>query len=657
MPKNLSFLRGTHENLEKIRKKANGSLTLQNYNTEMGLTGANALSGSALQAAFDAIPSVVEGAFYLTTDSERLYTEIDSKLVELNQSISIYDEFDDFEDDINNLEFGHFYYMQKENIMAICRPAHEDPNDPTKITGKEVIQINPNDDTKINDIQYTTDSITNNKNILLSQLFASKNTLTNTIEYNDVSIVFESINTDDLTIISEGKKRYEKTKDLTVKSNKIYYTYDSNEKIYTKVTSPDSASLQDYYEQVADDTIKFKGSSYNLNNSGVNTGKITTLPVNGEDTREEKVYNKITLNKIKADGTTAETGSLHIIQGDNITLTNYLDTTNASDPNKKLGFTITATDTKLKKEGLAVSFDTDGALEVALETTTSTNSEYYSNSVSDATVPEVLYGIGDNPYVRVDTSANLDSGTRYYTYDSTQDTYTLVTTASEAETKKEQGNLFTRTENSAKFIKGLAELDVYTKSQVDNKIAKALQNFDALHYKNTVSSQAELDALTNVALGDVYIVSGSFSGYDNKDLLIATGEENANGILEEVTWTHVPSGDDEFTAYLYKKGYVVSQNNIDRKLIETDKGANQESLQITTTETQETVYTLTLDSVAQSGKTYYAFESGTYIPVSGLTIGSSSVSSYYEKTGLTGEGGQPLTGIKTTISLVWGSFN
>jgi len=41
---NVQFLRGTNDALQKILKKANGTLTAANYNEYMGLTGNNALT-------------------------------------------------------------------------------------------------------------------------------------------------------------------------------------------------------------------------------------------------------------------------------------------------------------------------------------------------------------------------------------------------------------------------------------------------------------------------------------------------------------------------------------------------------------------------------------------------------------------------------------
>ena len=93
-------------------------------------------------------------------------------------------------------------------------------------------------------------------------------------------------------------------------------------------------------------------------------------------------------------------------------------------------------------------------------------------------------------------------------------------------------------------------LPVYTKTQVDT----LFKGLNGLTYKGTVGSTGTITSLptSSVSSGDMYLVSGTGvvgSGTTGKtgDLFIATGEEDASTgfISGTITWTYVPSGDDE----------------------------------------------------------------------------------------------------------------
>ena len=116
------------------------------------------------------------------------------------------------------------------------------------------------------------------------------------------------------------------------------------------------------------------------------------------------------------------------------------------------------------------------------------------------------------------------------------------------------------TAESYHFRGGTARIPIYTKDEVDtqinNSITSALNVTDALHYKGTISSYDALSALDdgNLANGDVYKASGKFSyNIDGNnsitikvgDLLIAQGQET-NGKIPSgsATWQVVPSGDE-----------------------------------------------------------------------------------------------------------------
>lgn len=78
--------------------------------------------------------TAVDGAFYLTTDTHRLYAGVGSELVDLNKYILTYASLDDLKSNWSNAEEGDFAFVVKENVLAYY-------------TGTTWTQINTNTDT------------------------------------------------------------------------------------------------------------------------------------------------------------------------------------------------------------------------------------------------------------------------------------------------------------------------------------------------------------------------------------------------------------------------------------------------------------------------------------------------------------------------------
>ena len=87
----------------------------------------------------------------------------------------------------------------------------------------------------------------------------------------------------------------------------------------------------------------------------------------------------------------------------------------------------------------------------------------------------------------------------------------------------------------------LAATETRLNTTINNRILAA----NAMTYEGPVASQAELDALTEVNVGDTYVVTEAFGNYKPGDLLIAQGDEDDDGIIMSVTWDHVPTGYSE----------------------------------------------------------------------------------------------------------------
>lgn len=79
---------------------------------------ANILFKRGLHQALPTSGNVVDGAFYLTTDSHRLYAGIGTDLVDLNQYINVVDNYDALAA-LKDVQDRDFAYIVKDNILAI----------------------------------------------------------------------------------------------------------------------------------------------------------------------------------------------------------------------------------------------------------------------------------------------------------------------------------------------------------------------------------------------------------------------------------------------------------------------------------------------------------------------------------------------------------
>lgn len=106
------------------------------------------------------------------------------------------------------------------------------------------------------------------------------------------------------------------------------------------------------------------------------------------------------------------------------------------------------------------------------------------------------------------------------------------------------------------------ELPVYNKTEIDKKF----HDLNGMTYKGTVASGDDLAGLTTVASGDMYMASTTFT-YDGKtvqagDLFIATTGAETDGVLNSVTWTYVPAGNDIHTDTQYYATANQANNSI-----------------------------------------------------------------------------------------------
>lgn len=126
--------------------------------------------------------------------------------------------------------------------------------------------------------------------------------------------------------------------------------------------------------------------------------------------------------------------------------------------------------------------------------------------------------------------------------------------------------LGTHTNSPIHFVNGVATLDVYTKSEIDQQ----QKDLDAMTYKGTVgttpqgSAALSVNEITNVSVGDTFKIvqdglslpstlssDGTAHTLKAGDILIATGTE-ANGLItSNLKFDLIPAGDEIDTTYTF----------------------------------------------------------------------------------------------------------
>jgi hypothetical protein len=112
------------------------------------------------------------------------------------------------------------------------------------------------------------------------------------------------------------------------------------------------------------------------------------------------------------------------------------------------------------------------------------------------------------------------------------------------------------TQQTVAFENGTATLPVYTKDELDNKLA----GLDAMTYKGTVGVRSIATAIADngVKIGDTYLLDDDIAAIvtsnGNKpgakgDMIVANGTEGADGNITSATlvWDIIPSGNDNYT--------------------------------------------------------------------------------------------------------------
>ena len=411
------------------------------------------------QSSFNSLTEFIDGAFYLTTDTDRLYfAQSETECVPLNQFIRTvtWDQFNALT--TTQVAKGDYYYVPEKNILAVCK----DNN--TTLTWT---QLNPdsNDNTTFNEINFG-GSVADNTV-----------TITETLkEYN---------------AIAGAQTGNKVVGNLKLKgTNGIALTTENTDKSTTITVEGDTYSLS---SNMNDAQQYEAGKAYNVGDIIVLNGqyqRCKTPVASDNNTSAAAIVGSFEplnagISLVSANG--QESSTFGFKKGDNVTI-------GQTDGQ----ITISATDTTLKENGLNISNNATQGFDIKVSDT--------SNTVVGGTL---------DPVIKVGSTGN----------------------------------------SSVHFVSGEANLPVYTTSEIDSKF----KGLNGMTYKGTIGGAVATLPESNVSSGDTYMVaSASFEAGSinakNGDLLIAVGEEGADGYIpsNEITWTHVPYGDDSFQNQLIK---------------------------------------------------------------------------------------------------------
>ena len=453
------------------------------------------------------------GAFYITEDSNRIYfAQSATSLQYLNKYITTVATVSDLPATLPANCIGDFYYITDGNIL--CR--YDGDNVASGVTGKaNWTQVN----------SQIPDTDTTNKVASLSIGDGVLNTAQTAIEFT----------------LTATEQKYD------VKSNTA--VGDAYNIVTDATFALNKSILDNWYNKANIDlnaTVASNKATVKLNGTGAASGNQITIAGGTNVT-------------IAADGTdgikisTANTNTTYDLTSPKDEAAIHLIGSDGDDDS--VGFTA-GTD-------LTVSGATEGNIHYSHKTGYLTNN---ANQVTDAQTPHqdetfnIISGIktSNGHVTEVNTSTvKLPhiSAIKNYVSETASENPTgkisiVVTDGAGDEktvTSTEQFGL--KVGSTLVPLGGDLKDHFYTEGEIDDKFAEHLKSVNAMVFKGALPSAFP----TNPSIGDTYIVnSASTLAIDGKtleigDLVIASGTENANGVITNPTWILVESYETDTT--------------------------------------------------------------------------------------------------------------
>lgn len=533
----------------------------------------NVMFKRGLQANLPANGSALDGSFYLTTDTNRLYVGNGTDLVELNKSITVVNSAADLP--TSGVEVGQFYYIKGStgtpgtdengnsrtrvgNILAVVTAVDANGENPTWV------QVNPDTNDNDNDNDYVSSfSIVKDPSSTASQLKYKW-----TLAQKDI----------------EGH-------DIPGKSYTDIFTIDA-----TDIAQLAGASVGTAVTMSGDDAIiktTGSGSDQNTNFKLIKGENISISSATGgvqiaaTDTTYHNVVDATNKTITLTDDSDDAAGTTTFAAG------NVIDVTLTQGATNKDGtVTIAHEDVALvaaNSGDTAVTPAFGDTITVVTELSRTAQGHINGIKTKTVTIPTPdEYKIGT---ISADNTGKI--------------AVTLVDKNGNEMSSKESGQDLYYTVNGVPvYNKG--SIDFYTKAQIDAKI----NELDGMTYKGVVPSTGLPSS--NVKNGDTYKansgdmampahVNTNETKVEVGDLFIATGTEGNDGYISgAITWDHIPAGGDYDTQYDFTVANNVislqdSDNNDDPQTV-TIAGGNK-----LTASTADSTITIDHDALTTTG--------------------------------------------------------
>lgn len=481
------------------------------------------------QSKLNDLKSFVEGAFYLTSDTDRLYfAQSADKLTYLNKYIQDIPSVNDLATiDLSKVNVGDFYYARKENIL--CTKANADDTQWTQINKYD----SANDVSFIDEASFVPTVADGNIVIdyTISQKKKDKDGLDVTANDSDIK---------DIT----GK--FTITKDMVGQvqvSANVDVDVEVNQNVATVKTSGTGAST------ATDAGFKIGGSN-GVKIVGSNEG----ITIEGQTYTLDSEENSSAITLKDKDG--SGVGSVAIAAG----VSNRSIVVNGEDLNK---IVISHKDYNYNNEELV---DQDFVASSNPELTIISGLGLENGHITEVKTKTVKLTADQLSSVTLDNDGKMvlvvnkaDGGEKYRITSSEKFGYTA-------------GNGFVKVGSNLNDY-------YYTEAEIDEMFT----SLNALTFKGGVSKVSGSNDLNlpvdEVRIGDVYIVeeAGHYNGINASigDLFIAYNAdlvEDENGYIAIPSWTYVPSGNE----FVYTYTLNVDSENNSIKL--TDNAANSNEI-------------------------------------------------------------------------------
>lgn len=445
------------------------------------------------QTSFNNLTSFQEGAFYLTTDTNRLYFANSTTAANyLNKYVHTITTEDELKSAINDgiLMAGDFAYVSNKNALVAVT------------ANKSYTQINAytdtNDDTQVSQVTFT------------KATSDADNTITFSFKLNQT--------THDVDGDTTGGP--EVTSSFTITGDDI------------KAIIP--ACAVNVGATIASNKATVKTSGQGSAGTGFTIAGAGSVTVGGTSNAVTITGTNTTYDLGSAEGSTnitltdsdSESQNVAFVAGTQIAL-------DGSAENQ----IIVNHGTIGKNDTTSSQAATPAGTFTVIDSITRDNGHVTGVNTKTITLPEA------DTYSITDIDASKGDGKLYIT---------LADKDGQGSAVASDADFFYTVGKDTKVTKFIgSDLGVYTIDEIDSK----MKNLNAMVYKGTVGTGGTVTTLptSKVSAGDTYMtkVAGTYGTHacGVGDLLIATGTEGEDGYLTTITWTYVPSANDTDTQY------------------------------------------------------------------------------------------------------------